>query len=284
MTLQVQTQPRLEQATLKTRKSITQMSAAEVTRYRKAVDQMIKRNDNWGYQFYAGWHGVPLGICEHHDPLFLPWHRGYLYHFELGLQQIDPAVTVPWWNWMDEPGIPQAFDVKKVSGGAKNVLASAPIRPMGIPHQPGWPRKTHREPGAPVPPGFAAPLPPPLGQAHLPGSTGGAYGWIMGAPSYSEFMQRCWRVHDNVHVWVGGEMSDQNWAAFDPLFWTHHAMVDRLWRIWQHTHPGAGPDHATLHQQMTFAKAPSFRVSEVLDVKQLGYEYAAQTSTVNGPS
>jgi hypothetical protein len=35
---------------------------------------------------------------------------------------------------------------------------------------------------------------------------------------------------------------------------------------------------------MTFAKEPSLTVREVLDTKQLGYEYAAQAATVSGPA
>jgi hypothetical protein len=31
-----------------------------------------------GFDYFAGWHGVPLGWYQHHDPLFLPWHRAYL--------------------------------------------------------------------------------------------------------------------------------------------------------------------------------------------------------------
>jgi len=276
MTLQVAAQPRGKQAALKVRQNVSAMSAPEVNRLRKAIEGMLARDDNRGYQFFAGWHGVPLEICQHHNPYFLPWHRGYLYHFELALQEVDPGVTVPWWNWMDEPGIPKAFEVKK-AGKRKNVLASAPIKPLGVPRGPGWPRRTQRDPG-----GIPQALPPPLGNARFPGSRGGASSWIMAAPSYEEFWKRCARVHDNVHVWVGGQMLDQNWAAFDPLFWAHHAMVDRLWRIWQHNNPGALPNHPTLEYSMTFAREPSLRVRDVLDVKSLGYEYAAQTATVPG--
>ncbi len=274
MTLQVAAQSRPQQATLKVRQSIAQMPVAEVNRFRKALEGMLAREDNRGFQFFAGWHGVPLEICQHHNKYFLPWHRGYLYHFELALQEVDPEVTLPWWNWMDEPGIPKAFELKRV-GKRKNVLAGAPIKPLGIPRGPGWPRQTHREPG-----NNPLALGPPLRDAVFPGSGGGASAWIMSAPSYTEFWQRCARVHDNVHVWVGGEMEDQNWAAFDPLFWAHHAMVDRLWRIWQHNNPGALPDHATLEHPLTFAREPSLRVRDLLDVKALGYEYAAQTSSV----
>lgn len=279
---QARTQPGIQRATPKTRESVTQMSAPQVNRFRKTIQRALEREDNRGYQFFAGWHGVPLGICEHHNELFLPWHRGYLYHFELALQDIDPQVTVPWWNWMDEPDVPPAFDQKRVRGKA-NVLASAPIRPL-IARRPGWPRRTHREVGAPPPPGFPAPLAPPLAGVRFPGApSGGAWSWIMGSSTYSEFIQRCWRVHDNVHVWVGGEMQDPNWAAFDPLFWAHHAMVDRLWRIWQHDHPGAGPPADLLDEPLTFARGPALKVRDVLEVKRLGYDYAGQSAVAEGP-
>jgi tyrosinase len=273
VTLQVEARQSGVRATLKVRQSISRMSAAEVNRFRKAVKGLMERRDNRGYQFFAGWHGVPLDLCIHHEPMFLPWHRGYLYFFELALQDIDPGVTLPWWDWMTEPGVPAAYDDKKAEGKA-NPLYSAPIEPMGAPRQPGWPKRTRREPGAIQGPN--APVPPPLASFR---------DWLMEATSYDEFQTRCWRLHDNIHVWVGGangQMSDPRWAAFDPLFWAHHAMVDRLWRIWQHRHPGAVPDHSLLQEPMTFGKRPSLLVRDVLDVKKLGYEYAAQASTVGG--
>jgi tyrosinase len=219
---------------------------------------------------------VPFWLCEHHNDLFLPWHRGYLYHFELGLQDIDPEVTVPWWNWMDEPDLPAAFNEPEVDG-EPNVLFDAPVEPYGLERQPGWPERTFRQPGAPHTP---KPLGPPLRGTTFPSQSQDAYDWMMSATSYSEFESRCWRVHDNIHDWVGGTMADQNWAAYDPIFWAHHAMVDRLWRIWQHNNPAAAPPN--LDHAMSFARAPALKVHEVLDVKQLGYEYAGQADTVEG--
>jgi tyrosinase len=274
MTLQVEARPRAVRGTLKVRQSISQMSAAEVKRYRAAIQGLMERRDNRSYQFYAGWHWIPLELCIHHEPTFLPWHRGYLYFFELALQEIDPGVTIPWWDWMSEPGIPAAFTEKKVNG-TSNPLYSASVEPIGVPRQPDWPRKTKREPGKPIP-GLPASNPPPLRSF---------YEWLMEATSYEEFQHRCWRLHDNIHVWVGGpggQMSDPSWAAYDPLFWSHHAMVDRLWRIWQHRNPGAVPPDPLPREPMTFGKRPSLLVREVLDVKRLGYEYAAQASTVPG--
>jgi tyrosinase len=276
--LQVLTQPRVERATLKTRESVTQLPDTALGKFRAAMDAFRKRPDNRGYQFYAGWHGVPFGLCQHHNVLFLPWHRGYLYHFELALQDIDSEVTIPWWNWIDEEGLPDAYAQDQVDG-AENVLQSAPIEPYGVPPQPDWPTNTTREPGAPQDP---APWPPPLRTAIIAGRPVDLYAWMMDATSYSEFNQRCWRLHDNVHVWVGGTMSDPNWAAYDPIFWAHHSMVDRLWRIWQHRRPGALPPDQILDAPLTFGREPSLSVRQVLDVTQLGYEYAAQTASAEG--
>jgi tyrosinase len=38
--------------------------------------------------------------------------------------------------------------------------------------------------------------------------------------------------HGAVHVRVGGDMHDVPTAARDPIFWLHHANVDRLWNRW----------------------------------------------------
>jgi tyrosinase len=41
--------------------------------------------------------------------------------------------------------------------------------------------------------------------------------------------------HGDVHMEVGGDtgwMSGFNTAALDPIFWLHHANIDRLWEVW----------------------------------------------------
>jgi tyrosinase len=42
-------------------------------------------------------------------------------------------------------------------------------------------------------------------------------------------------VHDTVHVLIGGngQMSDPDYAGFDPIFFLHHANVDRLLALWE---------------------------------------------------
>ncbi|KAJ3802926.1 tyrosinase [Lentinula aff. detonsa] len=47
-------------------------------------------------------------------------------------------------------------------------------------------------------------------------------------------------IHDGVHVDVGGNghMSDPSVAGFDPIFFMHHAQVDRLLSMWSALNPG----------------------------------------------
>ena len=41
---------------------------------------------------------------------------------------------------------------------------------------------------------------------------------------------------------ASGLMTDPNTAALDPIFWLHHANIDRLWEVWN-IGGGAKPDH-----------------------------------------
>ena len=48
-------------------------------------------------------------------------------------------------------------------------------------------------------------------------------------------------VHNSGHVWVGGSMGSIPTAPTDPVFWMHHAEIDRIWAEWQAANPGQNP-------------------------------------------
>lgn len=91
--------------------------------------------------------------------------------------------------------------------------------------------------------------------------------------------------HDTVHGQVGGWMSSFTNAPRDPLFWLHHANIDRLWEVWLSLGEGrANPSGGTgggpwLSQEFIFfdTDADAFVAmtgSQVLDTaSQLGYRY-----------
>ena len=76
--------------------------------------------------------------------------------------------------------------------------------------------------------------------------------------------------HNRLHGLVGGTMALSTSPA-DPLFWLHHAFIDKLWADWQILHPGINPSNMTTILQP--APIMTRKVSGVIDTKTLGYVY-----------
>jgi tyrosinase len=252
------------------RKSVTSLNPEDLTNLRDAITKMLAISDDRGFEHWAGIHGLPLPMyCHHGDLLFLPWHRAYLYFFEQYLMDQVAAARLPWWDWTDQKGVPAAFAVAQLDGGGANPLASAPI--SGIPDSQfkaeAVPKTTttFRRTKAPS----TLPSPALVNQ-------------ILSLSSFDDFsMQVEDQLHNRVHVWTGGTMGLIPLAAYDPLFWAHHTMVDRLWWLWQLRHPGAGPDPSMLHTAL--APFPNITVAQTLDVTSLGYDYAVSADSTTPP-
>ena len=82
-------------------------------------------------------------------------------------------------------------------------------------------------------------------------------------------------------------MGDPDTAARDPIFWLHHANIDRLWWLWQQQH--SDPSKAAWTGQsfdfMDVGGVPaSLTGADVEDiVKQLDYTYDHVAKKVAGP-
>lgn len=167
---------------------------------------------------------------------FLIWHRAYLYHFENILRDAaqDPELAVPYWDY--------------TSAGARGFPAVFAPQVYGPQQAPISNSLYHRNrEGAFTGGGLS--LSEEVGRAEFtraatqffsgPGVVG------FGGSSTSAQAGRVeGRPHNDVHVAVGGvigqtngAMADVPTAAFDPIFWPHHANVDRLWTEWAST-PG----------------------------------------------
>ena len=79
-------------------------------------------------------------------------------------------------------------------------------------------------------------------------------------------------IHNGVHDWVGGTMSDLLTAPADPIFWMHHANIDRLWAVWQTAHPGINPDLAGAGLS-TVMDPWSTTEPQTRDIEAMGYQY-----------
>lgn len=52
--------------------------------------------------------------------------------------------------------------------------------------------------------------------------------------NYLDFTTKLEDMHNTVHRWVGGTMDNLMFSPRDPMFWLHHANVDRIWSTWKH--------------------------------------------------
>jgi tyrosinase len=103
------------------------------------------------------------------------------------------------------------------------------------------------------------------------------------------------RPHGAVHVGVGGIeppgwMSAFDTAARDPIFWLHHANIDRLWEAWLALGNDRANPTGTRWRNMWFkvgggAYAVTLSVREVLDTTQppLTYRYSNVSIPAPGP-
>jgi tyrosinase len=225
------------------RKSASRLTAEEKARFVAALIE-LKRQGHYDHLVHIH-HKAMMELRvdpAHGGPAFLPWHRYYLRHLELDLQQIDPSVTIPYWDWIHDRATTAApwtnnlmggdgrqRDGKVTTGPFAYSTGNWPIVVKDFPRQPDF--LTRR---------LSVPRFLPLRQEVL---------WILRRVRYDA---RPWNFgtnpresfraalemgpHNMVHIWVGGNMAGAG-SPNDPVFFLHHAMVDRLWAKWQKVHP-----------------------------------------------
>jgi len=234
-------------STVLTRKNQSALSAREWDTLLCAMEQLKKDKGNRNWDYFAdihkkyGKHDDDTHDLPHldgqdlmiHSPYYwLPWHRKFILEFEERLRDFEPSVTIPYWNWVTARAIPEEFE-KKVFGW---MHVSRAVFHNGD---------------------------------KLPTATD--YARASGATSYSVFDYELSDLHARVHGWVGGEMGNPKKSANDPLFFLHHAFIDKTWSDWVLAHP----TQTFPTDYLSFTLPPwSTKVSEVLDIDDLRYRYA----------
>ncbi len=235
---------------MKERKNIYKLPAGDTTLewYNKAVIEMKKRPStdptSWNYQ--AAIHGFRADLffwqgaapfpgqaeqtkfwnqCQHGSWFFLPWHRMYLAYFEQIVAQtiVDlggpPDWALPFWDYSDSTNpnariMPPAFtspaDTTNGLWITERESNTIPARYVTLKALNTVPYTGN---GITSPLGFGG---PETAYSH----SGRTHGELESLP------------HDMVHVSIGGAMGDPRTAALDPIFWLHHANIDRLWQVW----------------------------------------------------
>lgn len=169
---------------------------------------------------------------------FLLWHRAYVYYFERCLRDAagDPTLAVPYWDYSreDSRSFPEIFQARWLDDAKtqENPLYH-PNRDLGF-------TSGRFELASPV--CVAAKTMAVANFFTEPGNTGFAGDILDKKHTQLGLMEQ--RPHNDIHITVGGvvgstngAMADIPTAAFDPVFWVHHANIDRMWSVWAAT-PG----------------------------------------------
>jgi tyrosinase len=177
--------------------------------------------------------------CQHGSWFFLPWHRMYLHHFEAILRQDIIAAggpadwALPYWNYArsdDKPqarSVPPAFRAPFLPDGTANPLF---VAERSAAANAGTPIADDLDVSAAA--AFQERL---FSDGTFVGAFGGPEtGFMHGGDVVGNIEDR---PHGSMHVAIGGGfpagwMSRFYTAALDPLFWLHHANIDRLWEVW----------------------------------------------------
>lgn len=151
------------------------------------------RPGSWAY-----WTNVHATFCPHGKPHFLAWHRGFLARFEAQLRKAsgNSALVLPYWNYYEHPFVPAEFRD-----------ASSPLYLRN--------RTGTDVSGACTFGAFDASL------TRFP----------RGKPNAFEPAVET-APHNGVHNLIGGTMDNIAVSPRDPIFWLHHANLDRLWEAW----------------------------------------------------
>jgi hypothetical protein len=232
------------------RKDYTTLTPAQKANFAYAIGVMksLPSGDKHSWDFQVKIHGGPIslaeptwGTCQHGNCFFLAWHRMYLYYFErilrkymIGSYSTKPAL--PYWNYTANGNVPSNF-----------------YTPASITTNPLYNAK--RDPTINSPNGS------------IPISIATDITTAMTNTNFYAFQNALLGPHGNLHGAIGtswmdpllgfqtGDMNNTAIASNDPLFFLHHANVDKIWEKWLamgNTNPNKKCDAAWWKMKFTF--------------------------------
>jgi tyrosinase len=223
------------------RKRATKMTAAEKQRFISVITTLIQ-DGTYGelVSHHANMmHNMHSSMGFVGRQRFLPWHRVYLLRLEEAMQEIDPLSFIPYWGWTTQRWVPpwiRNFRPTVNVPGQGNITVT---RNVGVP-------------------------PPLPTSAHVTD--------VLSETTYTDFTTQVEFIHNDVHGWVGGTMSLITTSPADPLFWPHHAQIDRLWSVWQSRASNNGKNPILSGSNRIMDPWPE-TAAQVKSIASIGYSY-----------
>lgn len=210
------------------------------------------------YDFFVAWHNSAMMLltppnqtvdilrnAAHSGPAFFPWHRYMLIRLEEQLRVVinDDDFRIPYWDWSADADLtdPRSSPIWDMSAAGQFEQGAWRVRLSPDPSENDGLRDVDR------------PLQRNLGgggrlpnlrqvrdiiNSHAVYDTPPFNIESSGFRNFAEGWDGVSRMHNNVHVWVGGDMLRAT-SPNDPIFFLHHCNVDRVWAAWQERYPNA---------------------------------------------
>jgi len=170
-------------------------------------------------------HSNNFGAGIHWSAVFLPWHRWYILQMENLLREVEPCVTIPFWEWEMHAANSKLWTNDYPVWGADNYklgsIASGGCVSDGPFAEAGYMKTdgtciTRAQQGT-----FAtlADIQTLMVENDNPSD-------------FNEFRNTLEDHHGTLHCRVGGDFCTGNSADL-PEFFLHHGNVDRMWAKWQ---------------------------------------------------
>ncbi|KAJ9070431.1 hypothetical protein DSO57_1008171 [Entomophthora muscae] len=233
-----------------------------------AYDQLVKLH-------------VDNRVPAHNNPVFLPWHRHFLHHFQTELRRVSPGIVVPYWDTSIDSQQPEQSELftEAYMGGSGNqangyCIPSGPFASMRVVVEDGnsnaqTPRCIRRS--------FDG------GDRISPFTTSAAMQQIIDTnKDFDSFARQIERApHALPHVNVGGQFGDFAVMSSpnDPLFWLHHGNVDYWYATWQQS--GIQNNYPPGREGEALPHFTDVRVQDVFNTEAFPYcyRYAPRRST-----
>ncbi|KAJ1305208.1 hypothetical protein OPQ81_000237 [Rhizoctonia solani] len=189
------------------------------------VEESKSLYDDFTYVHYT------INKTIHHVSSFFPWHRYFVVLREAAMAECGYSDPMPYWDWTRDSTVEkfkssEIFDSEKGFGGDGTGKTN-------------WTDGLCVEDGPYA--GFQVNFPQPhcltrqfvLNEQVITNWSKPVVDEIMKYSNYLDFWNNTERhPHDNLHRTVSGDLKRQ-YSPNDPLFFLHHAQVDRLWTLWQ---------------------------------------------------
>jgi hypothetical protein len=214
---------------------------------------------------------------------FLPWHRLYIYYFERIVRQVcgHPEFTLPYWNYTSSDPAQRGVLPEQFRMPDDPLYGSLYVATRGSLANSGQPIQKYQT-GDPM----------DITDAMLKTT----YSTVDSVQGFCRAIDS--GIHGSIHVLTGTskDMGSVPYAGQDPLFFVHHANIDRMWASWN-KNGGKNPTLGTTEtawadRAFVFADANGVRVSRKLStgfsILSMGYDYdvkipkPAATATTTG--